>query len=187
MGGVCLPDLSLILCQIRLFPGSTLVIALAAALLLCRPWEGAVFKPKHWGHQQVGTAKQREVWKTIHLESNRPASSWLCKLQGVCAFNPCLLGVDGGAASAGSTVTESEVKVLVTQSCPTLCDPMDCSFPGSSVHGILQARILEWIAFLFSRVSRVKSREPAALGALQELMNVSVVSCLGWEHSFSKS
>ena len=33
--------------------------------------------------------------------------------------------------------------VLVTQLCPTLCDPMDCSLPGSSVHGILQGRILE--------------------------------------------
>ena len=33
----------------------------------------------------------------------------------------------------------------VAQSCPTLCDPMDCSLPGSSVHGILQARILEWV------------------------------------------
>ena len=37
--------------------------------------------------------------------------------------------------------------VLVTQSCLTLCNPMDSSPPGSSVHGILQARILEWIAF----------------------------------------
>ena len=36
--------------------------------------------------------------------------------------------------------------VLVTQSCPTLCDLRDCSSPGSSVHGILQARILEWVA-----------------------------------------
>ena len=35
---------------------------------------------------------------------------------------------------------------LVAQSCLTLCDPMDCSPPGSSVHGILQARILEWVA-----------------------------------------
>ena len=35
------------------------------------------------------------------------------------------------------------------QSCPTLCDPMDCSPPGSSVHGIFQARILEWVAFLW--------------------------------------
>ena len=42
------------------------------------------------------------------------------------------------------------MKVLVTQSCPTLCDPKDCRPPGSSVHGILQARILEWVAIPFS-------------------------------------
>ena len=35
---------------------------------------------------------------------------------------------------------------LVSQSCPTLCDPLDCNLPGSSVHGMLQARILEWVA-----------------------------------------
>ena len=38
-------------------------------------------------------------------------------------------------------------KVIVTQSCPPLCDPMDCSLPGSSVHGILQARIWKWLPF----------------------------------------
>ena len=37
------------------------------------------------------------------------------------------------------------------QSCPTLCDPVDCILPGSSVHGLLQARILEWVAISFSR------------------------------------
>ena len=42
---------------------------------------------------------------------------------------------------------------LVAQSCPTLCDPMDCSPPGPSVHGILQARILEWVAMPSSRGS----------------------------------
>ena len=42
--------------------------------------------------------------------------------------------------------SESEV----AQSCPTLSDPMDCSLPGSSVHGILQARVLEWGATAFS-------------------------------------
>ena len=42
--------------------------------------------------------------------------------------------------------SESEV----TQSCPTLSDPMDCSLPGSSVHGIFQARVLEWGAIAFS-------------------------------------
>ena len=45
------------------------------------------------------------------------------------------------------------MKVKVAQSCPTLCDPMDCSPPGSSIHGILQARILEWVAGPFSRGS----------------------------------
>ena len=39
----------------------------------------------------------------------------------------------------------------VAQSCPTLSDPMDCSPPGSSAHGIFQARVLEWVAIAFSR------------------------------------
>ena len=42
------------------------------------------------------------------------------------------------------------LRLLVVQSRPTLCNPVDCSPPGSSVHGILQARILEWVAFHFS-------------------------------------
>ena len=42
--------------------------------------------------------------------------------------------------------SESEV----AQSCPTLSDPMDCSLPGSSVHGVFQARVLEWVATAFS-------------------------------------
>ena len=41
----------------------------------------------------------------------------------------------------------------VAQSCPTLCDPMDCSLPGFSVHGIFQASVLEWVAISFSRGS----------------------------------
>ena len=45
---------------------------------------------------------------------------------------------------------KSESEVI--QSCPTLSDPMDCSFPGSSVHGIFQARVLEWGAIAFSKV-----------------------------------
>ena len=43
--------------------------------------------------------------------------------------------------------SESEV----AQSYPTLHDPMDCSLPGSSVHGIIQARVLEWVVIAFSR------------------------------------
>ena len=52
--------------------------------------------------------------------------------------------------------SESEV----AQSCPTLSDPMDCSLPGSSLHGIFQARVLEWGAIAFSegkeRVGQIK-------------------------------
>ena len=46
-----------------------------------------------------------------------------------------------------------KVNVLVTQSCLTLCDPMNCSPPGFPVDGILQARVLEWVAITFFRGS----------------------------------
>ena len=46
-----------------------------------------------------------------------------------------------------------KLKALAAQLCPTLWDPMDCNLPGSSVHGISQARILEWVAIFFSRGS----------------------------------
>ena len=46
---------------------------------------------------------------------------------------------------------ESESESEVAQSCPTLIDPMNCSLPGSSVHGIFQARVLEWGAIAFSK------------------------------------
>jgi len=50
-------------------------------------------------------------------------------------------------------ILKESMKVKVTQLCPTLCDSMDYSLPASSVHGILQARILEWVASPFSRGS----------------------------------
>ena len=53
----------------------------------------------------------------------------------------------------------------VAQLCPTLCDPMDCSLPGFSVHGILQARILEWVTITFSRGSSQSNPGSPALEA----------------------
>ena len=50
-----------------------------------------------------------------------------------------------------SGVFNPESESEVTQSCPALCDPMDCSLSGSSIHGIFQAILLEWIAISFSR------------------------------------
>ena len=59
------------------------------------------------------------------------------------------------------------MKVLVAQSCSTLCDPMACSLPGSSVHEILQERVLEWIAISFSRGSSLP----------RDWTRVSCISC----------
>ena len=56
-----------------------------------------------------------------------------------------------GKSSVSHFWSESESEV--TQSCPTLCNPMDCSLPGSSVHGIFQTKILEWVAIAFTRRS----------------------------------
>ena len=54
-------------------------------------------------------------------------------------------------------------EVLVAQSYLTLCDPMDSSLPASSVHGIIQARILEWVAISFSRgSSQPRERTPVS-------------------------
>ena len=60
------------------------------------------------------------------------------------------------------------VFVLATQSCPTLCDLMDCSPPGSSVHGVFQTRILEWVASSFSWDLPDPGMEPGSV-ALQTI------------------
>ena len=56
----------------------------------------------------------------------------------------------------------SDSKSVSTQSCPALCDRMDCSPPGSSVHGILQARALGWVAIPFSGGSSRPEIEPGS-------------------------
>ena len=68
----------------------------------------------------------------------------------------------------------SSVLMLVVQSCLTLCDPMDCSLPGSSVHGIIQARILEWVAISFFRGSsghRDRTQVSRIVGTQRELLS----------------
>ena len=71
---------------------------------------------------------------------------------------------------------------ISAQSCLTLCDPMDCSLPGSSLHGILQARILEWVAISFSKGS----------SHARDRTCVSCIPCIGrrilyhWQPSFKE-
>ena len=62
----------------------------------------------------------------------------------------CLHGIASPPLSSPKDVLSSRVCVPLLQLCSTLCNPMDSSLPDPSVHGILQARILEWVAVLFS-------------------------------------
>ena len=72
----------------------------------------------------------------------------------------------------------SESESEVAQSCLTLCNPVDCSLPGSFVHGILQARIQEWIAISFSRGSSpTQGSNPGLLHCRQMLYPLSHHDC----------
>ena len=71
--------------------------------------------------------------------------------------------------TTGKTM-KSESEIEVPQSCLTLCDPVDCSPPGSSIYGILQARILEWVAIFFSRgIFPTQGLNPGLLNCRQTL------------------
>ena len=82
------------------------------------------------------------------------------------------------------------VCVLVAQSCPTLCDPLDCSLPGSSVHRIFQTNILEWIAIHFSTGSflpRDQTQVSCTAGSYYHwatrevaLFSITVKVCIAW-------
>ena len=92
-----------------------------------------------------------DIPSMIKLPSWVPRSNWLC----ICAFfsnkNKNLEGMSPWFVECSLFCVCVCVCVLVAQLCLPLCDPMDYSLPGSSVHGILQVWILEWVAILFSR------------------------------------
>ena len=74
-----------------------------------------------------------------------------------------------------------EMKVLISQSCPTLSEPIDCSLPGSSVCGILQARILACVAFPFSRTSSLPRDQTCASHIAGRFFTIwATREALGW-------
>ena len=93
-----------------------------------------------------GKAHNRKLVRCSHMPLG---ASTLVSISGAISPFPCRLFKDR------SRIPKScmKVKVLVNQSCPTLGDPTDYSPPGSTVHGILQARILEWLAIPFFKGS----------------------------------
>ena len=109
----------------------------------------------------LSQALRRQPLSVVH--PSRPSESWNSQSRpqsrgGLGRSGPLgaslpASGTHSGIQDQTGRVSGQKVKVLVTQSCPTLCDPMDCSTPGSSVHGIFQAVVLEWVAISFSRGS----------------------------------
>ena len=73
--------------------------------------------------------------------------------QWVCPGGPGAVRSSGIRPFSVCVTISKSLKVLVSQSCPTPCDPMDWDLPGSFVYGILQARILKWVVIPFSRGS----------------------------------
>jgi len=102
-----------------------------------------------WGSQNSWLSPLPSLSQLPHAPSRPPINSPIQTL--IQATNVFLL--DHKICLLTGLSSSCKVKVKVPQSCPTLCNPMDWSPPGSSVHGILQARILEWVAVPFSRGS----------------------------------
>ena len=98
-----------------------------------------------------------------HLESDDDGQTVTLRMQSTSPSLPFAEDLILQKSSEIMLCTSLESKSEVARSCPTLCDPMDCSISGSSVHGIFQARVLEWIAISFSRESsRPRNRTPVS-------------------------
>ena len=98
-----------------------------------------------------------DLWQ---MSSNRDEQTQLHTAADPSALTFMLCGQMDGEMDGW---TDGRMNGMCAQSCPTLCNPLDCSPPGSSAHGILQARILEWAAIPSSRGSSDPGIEPTSL------------------------
>ena len=90
-------------------------------------------------------------WTVAHPWTVPPTLQTFLFLQHNTFFSPLKTFLLAVLSPSNSHTLQQESESEVAQSCPTLCNPMDCSPPGSSIHGIFQARVLEWVAISFSR------------------------------------
>ena len=108
-----------------------------------------------------------KIWKQLNQ-----VVSWVCNQGGDWSYNPFQIQLKENQLSGSLTdmaVGRMYVHAQLLQSCPSLCDPIDCNPPGSSVHGVLQAQILEWVA------------KPSSRGSSQprNQTHISYISCIG--------
>ena len=103
------------------------------------------YTPSGWLHCSV-LHPGAWLWPTPQKEGPTPDPSW-------CSCTEILISLLRSHSDIIMRAILPIVESGVAQSCLTVCDPMDCSLPGYSVHGIFQAIVLEWIAISFSRGS----------------------------------
>ena len=120
------------------YPVKVKVKLLSRVQLFAAPWTVAYQAPPSTGFSR------QEYWSGVPLPSPEDLPD-----PGIEPGSPALLADALPSEPPKKSQSESEVAQL----CPTLCNPMDCSLPGSSVHGIFQARVLEWAAISFSSLS----------------------------------
>ena len=138
-----------------------------------------VFSPFMAKFRQVGRFTWSPLWKIVDLKFSVTKATLFAVICATLEFFLSWMFITAHLykiyylwiiyARQNSICVCVNVKVLVAQSCLTLCDPMDCSLLGSSVQGILQARILEPVAIGFSR----GSSQP------KDRTCVSYISCIG--------
>ena len=117
------------------------------------PARSPVTTPLHPPMTLPSGLKEHTLWSQPHwvwMLTHYSPAVWSERV--IALSEPKLLNCNTGVTVLLFIV---KVKVLVTQLCPTLCDPTDYSQPGSSVHWILQARTLEWVAILLWELSKI--------------------------------
>ena len=107
---------------------------------------GSYIKPWMLNHQQRIARAEKKIF-LVHGKCSEE------RVQKNIVHSPSVFFFNWRIIVLQCCIVFCHVNLLVAQSCPVLCNPMECSPPGSSVHGILQARILEWVATSFSRGS----------------------------------
>ena len=110
----------------------------------------------------------RAVWPSVHAA--------LRSLRSVTQVARLLMSCATGQQLFTASVPWARMHAKWLQSCPTLCNPMNCIPPGSSVHGTLQARILEWAAISSSRESS-PPRDPARISSIAGRFFTTITSC----------
>ena len=116
------------------------------SLVWCSPWgHEELDMTEQWNNQTKEFFQEENTREGKDLQKINHKSKKIKKMVIGSYILIIMLNVNGLNAPTKRHRLAEKVTVIVAQSCVTLWDPVDCSLPGSSIHGILQSRILEWV------------------------------------------